>query len=501
MNTIKPSLQNRSFRMICLAFIICIGLAVRIGHGQHKQIYHVDEGFSYLVSGLGLPEFHHILTTPEPVPFKGSDFLQLYNLRPEDGGKHHLIREIADTDVHPPLYYHALHEVMRWSGGEQNKWQGIGLNLFLYILSAIILYALGKRLAPAQPAVALLGVTLWSLSTGSIQLSLFARMYEMQVLFGLMSMYLWICLIQAPSQSKTWVVLSAGLGISFWLGYMSHYYTLIFATLLTAGGVVLVWKDIKKVMAFLSTWGISLLALFIAYPTAWQHLFHSQRGQEIQALLPKFQQIINKIPHFIIIDIQLFMYTEVLLVIVGLLIGYLLKNRIDWRNWGQHPGFILGGIMATYMLITAALSPFFSIRYHALILPVFALGTAAVLCTTKQRSLRYTLAGLTVIFFMIHAIIYNNNPHMVNPLHNPDFKLSSNSQLLLLRHLNEYPVLWGALSGLKADHDYLFVRQAHLFEGSDGKAPSASKIFQPEALKQLQEASHKSSLYVLDMQR
>lgn len=498
MNTIKHSLERRSFRLICLALIICLGLAMRIGHGQQKQIYHVDEGFSYLVASLGLSEFGKVVTTSAPLQFKGADFLQLYQLRPEDGGKHHLIRALIASDVHPPLYYHALHEVMRWSGGQPNKWQGIGLNLGFYILSATLLYALSRHLLPQRPIAALLAVGLWSLSAGSLQLSLFARMYEIQVFFGLLSIYCWVRLVQSHSQTNTIMISGIGLSVSFWLGYMSHYYTLIFAILLTAGGLILVARNLKKALVLLTSWGLSMGALFLFYPTAWQHLFHSQRGQEIQVLMPKLQQMLGKVPHFLLLDHQLFFYSEVIALIIGLSTWYIWKNKQHGQRWFQNPSAILGGIIITYTLVTSALSPFFAIRYHALSLPIFALGVSIILASVNPKILRYLSTGVIAISFMVHAILYDAHRDVFNPLHNPNLKPTSNTQLLLLLQPRDSYLLWGALSGLKPENNYLLVRQEHL---DNWKQNNLSRWFSPDTISQLQKVNSVHPFYILDMSK
>lgn len=451
--------------------LLILGLSLRLWHGHNKHTYHIDEGFSYLVSSLHLTDFKAITHNPNPVQVTGLQLQNLYNLYPKEYGQHAKIQSMIADDVHPPLYYHLLHETMRWSGGQQNKWQAIGLNLFLYVISACLLYLISRRLIPESPNGALFNVALWSLATGSITFSLFARMYELMTCFGLAATYFWLRWQQEERYRDgiAWM-------LTLWLGYLSHYYLLLWGGLLLLAGLYLSHKKAKKMLFFVGIWVGAGLLLLMSYPTALNHILHSSRSREIQNLTLKVSDLFNNIIKLLQIDTQYLLYQEVLLCALFLIIWGLIYHHTKVIPWlrGHIYFSALSIIGLIFGLVTAAISPYSDIRYHSLFLPWLVLWLSVLIFKTPNNYVKASSIGIVLSSFIFHALTYQQEWY--NPLQN----LQKNNILVLKSPGDDY-MLWGSLVHLDPNQSYWVLNQIHLQQIS---GTPLEAVFTPEWVKQ-----------------
>ncbi|MGQ9492178.1 MAG: glycosyltransferase family 39 protein [Anaerolineae bacterium] len=160
----------------------------------------------------------------------------------------------AAADIHPPLYYFALHV---WLGAGETEYSVRALSAVLGVLAVAILYALGRELFDSR--VGLLSALLLALSPLHIWCSQEARMYAMVATMSLLSSYL---LFLALKKGRT----------SYWLGYVlvstvalyTHYFmvfVLLFHNLFIPYWL---WQN-KSAKDIRLKWLVAELAIFLAF--------------------------------------------------------------------------------------------------------------------------------------------------------------------------------------------------------------------------------------------
>jgi len=135
----------------------------------------------------------------------------------------------AAGDIHPPLYYLALH---LWLGLGDSEFSVRALSALFGVLTVVIVYALGRELF--SPRVGLLSALLLGLSPLHIWYSQETRMYVMVTMLGLLASYVLLLALRRQQQG-------------YWLGYAvvsalalyTHYFALF--VLLFQGLFAIYW--------------------------------------------------------------------------------------------------------------------------------------------------------------------------------------------------------------------------------------------------------------------
>ena len=160
----------------------------------------------------------------------------------------------AAADIHPPLYYFALHV---WLRAGETEYSVRALSAILGVLAVAILYALGRELFGSR--VGLLSALLLALSPLHIWCSQEARMYAMVATMSLLSSHL---LLLALKKGRT----------GYWLGYVfvstvalyTHYFmvfVLLFHNLFVPYWL---WQN-KSEKGIRLKWLMAELAIFLAF--------------------------------------------------------------------------------------------------------------------------------------------------------------------------------------------------------------------------------------------
>ena len=171
-------------------------------------------------------------------------------------------------DVHPPLYYWLFHLVSCLTPGVFSKWTGLGLDIFLYLLTLLALYRLVLRLLGSRDC-AVAAVILYGLSGLGLSTMLMIRMY---VLISLLTVLLalWITRLM-QEERRIWYPL---IGLTIFLGLLSQYYFVFYAFFVCAATVF--WLAAKKRWRSLVAFSLSAFAgvglLLLVFPACIRHL-------------------------------------------------------------------------------------------------------------------------------------------------------------------------------------------------------------------------------------
>ncbi len=135
-------------------------------------------------------------------------------------------RDLADTDIHPPLYFWLLH-VWRLLVG-LHLWTGPALNVLLAALGGVLLFVVARAILRNELAAAG-AVAIWWFSPAVVATCFEARHYDLLALFSIAFVgALWSCVTgPAPRRIHHWLLLTlttAG-------GLLTHYHFGLLPTL------------------------------------------------------------------------------------------------------------------------------------------------------------------------------------------------------------------------------------------------------------------------------
>lgn len=329
---------------------------------QEKNGFHIDEVYSY-----GLSNSDH-----EPFPWQVDEWLEgdYYKdyLTPTEETRFNYDSVIYNQvqDVHPPFYYLIFHTVSSFFPGVFTKYTGLVINLIIHLVLFFIvcrlIYYFTKNFI-----VSLSGSLFWYLSLAALNAMTFIRMYS---LFTLLVAGLYYFTFKYLEEKKNKYLLP--LGICYFLGGWTHYYFYIFAFFftLTVCLFFLLKREWTKTLLFGGTAGLSVILALLSFPAVFEHIQHSNRGQEV---LEGIEQNLTQVSgqYFTFIHEELFTNIPVviLLLVFFLMAGsVLIHNRSKNMAWAQWGLLILPVI--SYVIVVQNVSGLQSPRY---IYPIYPL--------------------------------------------------------------------------------------------------------------------------------
>ena len=193
--------------VLILAAALVLGAAFRIDSMRHKRGLHVDEVWSY-VSAAG--DIGHFVPTGSPRLVGAWEPASSWRARLGPGPVFDFAQidsGLAHHDVHPPLYFFALHVWTLIVG--MKFWSGPSLNLLIDLLTGAALFGLARRLLRDDVAAALV-VLIWAVSPAVRLVSSMARMYTLEALFCVLFIWALVALAD-PKRAPARPLLGAAL--------------------------------------------------------------------------------------------------------------------------------------------------------------------------------------------------------------------------------------------------------------------------------------------------
>ena len=161
-------------------------------------------------------------------------------------------RDLADHDIHPPLYFWLLH---LWVGAVGvSIASGPALNLLIFAAAALALFGFARRLL-REPLSAALVVLVWAVSPAVVPIATEARMYDLLALVSILFSWQVVRLAEAPRLSRRGL---AALALASAAGLAT-----VFTFLLVAAATTLLYLAFK-------THGLAMGGKYLA--SAWPFL-------------------------------------------------------------------------------------------------------------------------------------------------------------------------------------------------------------------------------------
>lgn len=182
-------------------------------------------------------------------------------------------------DVHPPLYYIILHTICSLTEGHFSKWSGLGINIVCIILALTCIYEMTKKyLGGIEAALSVVG--LYGISSTIVSMTVYIRMYALFMLITMVCIMLHLRMIENKYEISKRDYLQIG-GIVL-LGYLTHYYFVVYIIGLAAVSVItmLIKKKFKPALKYCLTMIVSGIVGIIVWPFSIKHVFSGYRGNQ-----------------------------------------------------------------------------------------------------------------------------------------------------------------------------------------------------------------------------
>ncbi len=178
-----------------------------------------------------------------------------------------ITRAVVAHDIHPPLYYYALHFWLRAFGTTELALRG--LSAFLGVALVGQVYLLGRILFGRS--VGLVAMSLAAISPLGVYYSQETRMYALAGVFSLGASLLLILWLEGLSQSRNRRLWLAGYALATLLSLYSHY---LAACVMLAGWAIFAfwwWREERiRSRGALAAWAITQGAVLVLYlPWLW----------------------------------------------------------------------------------------------------------------------------------------------------------------------------------------------------------------------------------------
>ena len=281
-------------KQLFISTLLLIQLVLLILVGCQKQGMHFDEYYSYFTTnnsdGRAVNDRQWL---------SGGDMKKDFFVQEGEQFHYSKVIELQSYDVHPPVFYLLLHTVCSLTPGIYSIWQGLALNILYALITTVFLYLILEKLIRSQRAaffVSLICIT----NPGVISNVMFIRMYMLLTMWMVLAIWLHLCM--GEKWHWKFFVLNGTLA---YVGFLTHYYYLVFLFFLEAAywlpRLKTEWK--RFLIYGVSMLGAGILAV-LSYPACLGHIFAGYRGKQatgnllnltdIQARWQFFSGLMNK---------------------------------------------------------------------------------------------------------------------------------------------------------------------------------------------------------------
>jgi len=297
--------NTKTKRMLAVAALLAVGLALMLYYAAHKQGYHVDELYTYELANY--PGGFYALEDGYMDSWHDGSFYSAV-LTPGRLFDYTIPWNNQKIDVHPPLYYCLIYTAESLFPQLGLPWVGLLPNFVCILAGAAVLYCTAKRLIgrfwPAWTAAAC-----WLLCVGVQGMAVFTRMYSLMMLEGIVLLYCHVVLWQAlQAGQKPPRAVWPGLFAVTMAGALTQYFFLVFCFFVC--GLFGVWllaaRRFKTAGGYVIAEFAALAAAYAAFPTMKAHIFSGSRGKEAFAsvfdlsALAEWGRSIGTVVHYVL---------------------------------------------------------------------------------------------------------------------------------------------------------------------------------------------------------
>jgi len=257
--------STKAFYLLIVA-LLCANLCLIIYFFTQKTTFHVDEIWSYSYSNstvgrnISLGEYQNTWIDHE-------QFHKYITVQKDDEFSFKHIDANLQGDMHTPLYYWIFYTINYFVPDVFSKWSGAGLNIFLWLLTLVVMYKLSAQFFENKYLI-FAPLILYSFSLIGIGTVLYIRLYMLQTLLATLLFYTMILYYKDDTHFRHKAIF---VFIFSLLGLLTSYNSLILSFTLSVvfGTYLLLTQKIDKLLYLALAMIASVSAFFAIFPTAW----------------------------------------------------------------------------------------------------------------------------------------------------------------------------------------------------------------------------------------
>ena len=262
--------------LLHIGLVICFGI--------QKQGFHEDEYYTY----WSVSSNSESLVPSNMSWHSGQELQSRFFVRAGERFSFDRVIQNQAEDVHPPLYYLALHVFMSLFANHFYKWFGILLNLLFslitYVGILLVFLQIQGENARYRRELSLFAGFIYSILPSVISAVMLTRMYAMSTMWTAAYTLVFVLLFRYQDCGKKQF---AGLVLSgafiCYCAFLTHYYALFVPFFLTVFYVLYTLIRRKGIVRML-VYGICMLVAIsqavLTYPACLSHIFGGYRGRD-----------------------------------------------------------------------------------------------------------------------------------------------------------------------------------------------------------------------------
>ncbi len=258
--------------ILYLVFIVLMIIVISL-----KSNYYIDEIYSYGLSnytgdGINITFEYDKTYTPGASVFW--DYMEVQSGERFDYSS---VWTNQTNDVHPPLYYAALHTICSVFPNTFSKWYAGIINMVSALLVLFVMRKLIRLLTESKYILTMISFSFVAL-TGILLAVSYFRMYVMAMLWVTLLAYLFAEQVDEKQNFKFYGFIYA-VTVA---GALTHYYVIVYAFLISCVyGSYLLWNErIKEILLFCVTMALAAGTSVAVFPAMIEHMFFGYRGTE-----------------------------------------------------------------------------------------------------------------------------------------------------------------------------------------------------------------------------
>lgn len=425
-------IKERMLVIAVFAFMLLIGLKFC----NDKEGYHVDEIYTSILSNSEYAPWIKDIKDGDITNkiIKNHELVELVTVNELDKFEYGSVYYNQTKDVHPPLYYFLIHTLSSIFTNSFSKWIGLGLNIFIYILTIVLFYHLINRFW-SDNKNALLMTVIYGLSNIGLSTLLFIRMYMLLTFFSLLLAYLILEHMESPR-----IILYPAIFVTMFLGMLTQYYFVIYALFVCAGyDLYLLIKKKYKLFAGFSIVAIAGVATMLIYFPHFITQLSVQKNVSIDKTVRNAQNFNKWLPRFFTMskEVVLDLKAAIIVVLILLLLfiaALIRKNkRINKIVLDEKLLVILPAYIA-YSVI-CIIAPHVTVRYVYHLIPIMLLLLCYlrdfVVDKSAKKSVYY---GILCMIIIISVLSLKRTK--------PDYVFNHSQLNAFVKENREYPCIF-----------------------------------------------------------
>jgi hypothetical protein len=413
--------RGRAGLVALLVACLAVGVGLRLESVRHKETPSHDESISFIAATCHQDAFEREAPVGRTVP--AAEWQRFWDTGEGTFCFAAIGHGLAETDLHPPLYFWLLHVWSLIFG--VGLTQGVWLNLLVVALTAAALFGLGRTAFRNDVEAGVLAA-LWVLSPATVAISTEARQYD---LFALVTVLFVWQVLRMTGRRRDLVLLALATAA----GMLTHY---LFALVIAGAAVIVIARRTR----LLATGGAVLAGLVLAalLQTGFTQSLEtaSNRGSGSDSTGDRIERVLNTIGDYV--TGHAIRHGKLVAIVMLLALAVLVIVRRKQREGWELPFMAvwLGGGIA--LLYVAGLSPghAMGVSYLAPAWPF--VGAVAILLLSRWAPL---LVVLMLIAGVVSAVRVDHANARLAP---PQRLLRGNDPLLLGNTKRGFvpPALW-----------------------------------------------------------